>query len=345
MKKALIALAVLGAASGTVLAQSSVTLYGVADIALGKAKSAGDKKIGAQSNSPVTDGTSRVGLTGKEDLGGGLYAGFTFESGVNLANGAGGDGGVAGGALWSRTAILTLGSKSFGTVALGRNYTPGFDGVATYELTGLANYSVMANTYGFGGYPDPRHNAQIKYSTPSFAGASAELAYIPKAQGGVVNDGVPNQSDRWDFNLVYDQGPIKAAATINKANRTKNTNGPNGNKASWSLGGSYTFGKTFALSASYHRANSALIWQGAGVPRWGVRRYGFELGGSFFAGPFTVTLDLTRDTKNEVYGTNKKYTNGVLAGKYNLSKRTYLYADYLRLDGDNNYGLGVRHNF
>jgi predicted porin len=35
----------------------------------------------------------------------------------------------------------------------------------------------------------------------------------------------------------------------------------------------------------------------------------------------------------------------VLEGKYALSKRTFLYADYLRLDGDNNYGLGVRHNF
>jgi predicted porin len=339
MKKALITLAVLGAVSGAAMAQSSVTLYGVADIGLGKARSAGQTKLGAQSNGIVNDGNSRIGFTGKEDLGGGLWAGFTFEGAVNLANGA------TDGTTWGRTAILSMGSKQFGTVMLGRNYTPGFDGIGTYELTGLANYSVVANTYGFGAYPDPRNNAQIEYRTPTFFGASAELAYVPKATGQLIGDGTVNRTDRWDFNLAYDNGPIKAAATINKTNRTISHNGK---KASWTLGGSYTFGKMFAVSASYHRANSAQLWRGAGgAAQWGVRRYGFELGGSFFAGPFTVTLDLTRDTKNEVYGfvRGKKYTNGVLAGKYNLSKRTSLYADYLRLDGNNNYGLGVRHNF
>jgi len=39
MKKTVIVLAVLGAVSGAATAQSPVTLYGVADIAIGKAKS------------------------------------------------------------------------------------------------------------------------------------------------------------------------------------------------------------------------------------------------------------------------------------------------------------------
>ena len=38
-------------------------------------------------------------------------------------------------------------------------------------------------------------------------------------------------------------------------------------------------------------------------------------------------------------------TNAVLEGRYALSKRTFIYAAALRLDGTNNYGLGVRHNF
>ena len=73
------------------------------------------------------------------------------------------------------------------------------------------------------------------------------------------------------------------------------------------------------------------------------RRRGFSLGGSANLGAFALTLDLTRDTKNEIGG--KKYTNGVLEGKYALSKRTFLYAAYLRFDDTNNYGIGVRHNF
>jgi predicted porin len=344
MKKALIALAVLGAASGAAMAQSSVTLYGLADIGLGKAASAGDQKWGAQSNTILNNSNSRVGFTDKEDLGGGLWAGFKFEGAVNLANGAGGGGGTPdGGPTWSRTAIVMLGSNSLGTVKLGRNYTPSFDAQGVYELTGLANYSVLCNTFGFGGYPDPRNNAQLEYQTPNFAGLSAELAYIPKADGFAINDGQANRSDRWDANVAYDQGPIKAAINVNKSNHT--VTGGNGNKANWAVGGSYTFGKMFALSASYNRANSAQLWKGAnGNPVWDARRYGWELGGSFFTGPFTVTLDLTRDTKNDLYD-GKKYTNGLLEGKYTLSKRTFLYAAYLRLDGQNNYGLGVLHQF
>jgi predicted porin len=96
---------------------------------------------------------------------------------------------------------------------------------------------------------------------------------------------------------------------------------------------------------SYNRANYAQAWRNnAYGGRVFGKRYGWELGGSFFTGPFTVTLDLTRDTSNTLYA-GKKYTNGLLEGKYSLSKRTFLYADYLRLDSTNNYGIGVRHNF
>lgn len=55
-----------------------------------------------------------------------------------------------------------------------------------------------------------------------------------------------------------------------------------------------------------------------------------------------MTLDLTRDTRNTL---GDKTTNAMLEGRYTLSKRTFLYAAFLRLDGDNNYGIGMRHNF
>ncbi|MDR1968688.1 MAG: hypothetical protein LBQ32_08380, partial [Burkholderiaceae bacterium] len=73
-----------------------------------------------------------------------------------------------------------------------------------------------------------------------------------------------------------------------------------------------------------------------------VRR-GFGLGGSATFGAFSAMLDLTRDTKNN-WGT-KKYTNGVAELKYALSKRTFVYGAYLRIDKTNNYGLGLHHNF
>ena len=84
MKKSLIALAVL-AASGVAMAQSSVTMYGVADVGLVKSNG-----ISAQMTSAglMNNGTSRLGVRGVEDLGGGLKASFNFEQGINQEDGA-----------------------------------------------------------------------------------------------------------------------------------------------------------------------------------------------------------------------------------------------------------------
>ena len=303
MKKSLIALAVLGFA-GAAMAQSSVTLYGVADAGLGKAKSAGDTKVNMQSAGTMNNGTSRLGVRGVEDLGGGLKAGFNFETGLSLENG---NTSTAGAGFWGRNANMWLGG-SWGTFQMGRTLNPSFYGVAAWELTGTANYSVVGNTYGLVG--GARNSSEFSYKTPDFGGLTAKLGYIMKADNG--------GNAKWDLNVIYANGPIAAGLS---ANKTK------GQKVGYALGGKYNFGN-FAVAASYSDNHK-------------VRR-GFSIGGTANFGAASVTLDLTRDTKNLA---GKKYTNGLLEGKYALSKRTFMYAAYLRHDGNNNYGLGVRHNF
>ena len=83
MKKSLIALAVL-AASGAAMAQSSVTMYGVADLSLAKSNGVSAQMSG---NGVMNNGNSRLGVRGVEDLGGGLKASFNFEQGINAENG------------------------------------------------------------------------------------------------------------------------------------------------------------------------------------------------------------------------------------------------------------------
>ena len=319
MKKTLIALAVVGA-SGAAMAQSSVTLYGVADAGIGKIKSgspAGNdatNKVQFSSGSLMTNGNSRIGVRGVEDLGGGLKAGFNFESGLDLD-----DGGTlgSGGGFWGRNANLWLGGN-WGTFKLGRSLNPSFYGAAAWELTGMANYSVIGNTYGFPG-GGPRNNSQLSYKTPDFGGLSAEVAYVMKDDNVVA--GVP--SAKWDLNVIYANGPVGVGLS---ANKTK------GDKTNFALGGKYTFG-SFTLAAAYLSAHPVAT----------VKRNGFALGGTAAFGAFSLTLDVTRDTKNEISG--RKYTNGLLEAKYALSKRTFVYGAFLRMDGNNNYGLGVRHNF
>ncbi len=306
MKKSLIALAVLGFAGGA-MAQSSVTLYGVADAGIGKV---GKTKVQMYSAGLVNNGNSRIGVRGVEDLGGGLKAGFNFESGLSVEDGTTA---ASGPGFWSRNANMYL-AGNWGTFLMGRTLTPSFFGQAAWELTGMANYSVVANTFGWGeGGTGPRNSSQFTYSTPNFSGLSASLGYIFKADNG--------GKSKWDLNVIYANGPITAAITANKTQTAK---------TGWSVGGKYNFG-TFAVAASY--TDSAKL------------RRGFSIGGSANFGAFAVTLDLTRDSRNYTNPTNKKYTNALLEGKYALSKRTFVYADYLRLDGTNNYGIGVRHNF
>ena len=314
MKKSLIALAVLGL-SGAAMAQSSVTLYGVADAGVGKIEAgslaggndAHDKTefIG---NSLMNNGNSRLGVRGVEDLGGGLKAGFNFETGLDVDNGA------ADGTFWARQANLSL-SGGWGTLKLGRQFTPSYLTTATYELTGTANYSVLANSYNYVGIGS-RAPSAFAYVTPNFGGLTAAVAYVTKTDLGATKAA-------WDLGVMYANGPLSAGLSANKFANSK---------TNYQVGGKYSFGN-FALAASYTQASK-------GTPA--VRR-GFGLGGSANFGAFALTLDLTRDTKNEWLG--KKYTNGVVELKYALSKRTFVYGAFLRLDDTNNYGIGLRHNF
>ena len=306
MKKSLIALAVL-AASGAAMAQSSVTMYGVADLSLAKANGVSAQMSG---NGVMNNGNSRLGVRGVEDLGGGLKASFNFEQGINAESGA------TDAATWQRAAWLAL-SGGFGRFQMGRTLTPSFWGVAAWELTGTANYSAVANQFGFAGGPT-RNNSVFMYTTPNMGGFSGTLGYIAKPDNG--------GNAKVDMNLTYANGPLAVALSYNKVNSQ-----PKG----LALGAAYDFGM-FKLAGSLQDAPGA--------------SKGFTIGGTVPVGPVALTLDIAREN-----GDNMKNTDVLLEAKYALSKRTFAYGVYYK-DGDagggvyktgakNHFGLGVRHNF
>jgi len=350
MKKSLIALAALGV-SGVAMAQSSVTMYGVADAAIIKRQ--GERtQMGSGAPDLMTNQDSRLGLMGTEDMGGGLKAGFQFETRMSLENGNSivknvGPGGTSGG-FWSPTAKVWMSGDSWGTVSLGRMLTPSFFGVFAWELTGAANYSLVAKSYAWGG-ANPRNNSAFSYKTPNFSGFTAELAYVTKAD--VQNSSasmLPGGADgaKWDVNAIYSNGPITAGVVANKVSKAVNLNG---NKTNWAIGSKYDFG-SFKVAAGYHNTNNNNLNSGIAVPgrsQTYAKRNGVTVGGSALLGSFTVTAYIGRDTKlqNAAGASISKRTNFLLEGKYNLSKRTFVYLAGLRLDGTNNYGLGLQHNF
>ena len=309
MKKSLIALAVL-AASGAAMAQSSVTMYGVADLSLAKSNGVSAQMSG---NGVMNNGNSRLGVRGVEDLGGGLKASFNFEQGINAESGA------TDANTWQRNAWVAL-SGGFGKFQMGRSLNPSFWGVAAWELTGTANYSAVANQFGFAGGPS-RNNSMFMYTTPDMGGFSGTLGYVAKPDNG--------GNAKVDMNLKYANGPLAVALSYFKVNSQ-----PKG----LALGAAYDFGM-FKLAASLQDAPGA--------------SKGFTLGGTVPVGPVALTLDIAREN-----GTGMKNTDILVEAKYALSKRTFTYAAYYK-DGDSNgaaaggyktgaknhLGLGIRHNF
>ena len=325
MKKNLLALAALTMVCGAAYAQSSVTLYGVADVGIGKMSG---QKTGMISGNLLNHTTSYIGFRGIEDLGGGLKAGFRLEQYINLENGATASPGgpFVRAETFGRAANLWL-EGGFGQFKMGRSETPSYNAIKTWSIVGDANYSPSLTRYGSVGQED-RVSSQFSYKTPVFGGFSAEVAFIAKGDHG--------NKAKYDLNVIYENGPLAAGIAYNKIQDAK---------ANYALGAKYNFGM-FALSAGYYdirNPNSIPVGTKAKLA-------GFSIGASANFDNITLAVELQRQRKSEIYHPNrtekfKKYTDGVVEAKYALSKRTFIYADYLRYGNKNNYGLGIQHRF
>ena len=370
MKKSLIALAAV-AATGAAIAQSSVTLYGVADIAVGSVTKAdgakgtlvnGQPRItgvnskktnGAQANSGLNNANSRIGFRGTEDLGNGLKASFQFEQAVNLANGATDANG------FQRQAWVGL-SGDFGSVRAGRQFRPSYDAVV-YDIVNTANYSVNDKLFNYDG--GTRNNAQIKYTSPSFSGFQVIAGYVFKDNSNTSGVKAFNKDSNafttsktkngiYDLGVTYVNGPLAAGLGYNYVKLDNEGNGKNSSNNNGHLGASYDFG-SFKLAASYHYSDSTNL-QGA------------TIGASVPFGAFSVAADVgyAKQRKESGFAKKEDAVNVVLEAKYALSKRTTAYAAYYYAGDDkaravvaqrndfkdgfgnkNNYGIGLRHNF
>lgn len=344
MKKNLIALAVL-AASGVASAQSSVTLYGLADVYVGstKVKTTVGGATTSLRQSVVDSGgfnTSRFGLKGSEDLGGGLKANFLLESGVDISTGAANNyvnpyTGATSASVWGRQSWVGV-SGGFGEVRLGKMWTP-YDevkgsGAAAFD----ANiFAPATNVWVSNSYQDRPGNA-IYYATPNVSGFSAAALYSL----GENKTATASAGKIASVNVQYAGGPIAAAL----AYQTEKQGGAslNPTKKFTQLNGSYDFGAAKLLAAYGHvkvdndKANEYQI--GVDVP----------LGGAF-----TVSGGYAHSKITTAGGDVK--SNGIgLAGKYDLSKRTFAYAGLQMAKNDagtlgtvktNTYAAGIQHKF
>ena len=353
MKKSLIALAVL-AASGVASAQSTVTLYGLLDGYLGSVK----EKITVNGTSSslrqtvINSGgfnTSRFGMRGSEDLGGGLKANFVLESGFGLDTGAASSytnpfTGAVSTSVFSRQSWVGA-SGAFGEVKLGKMWTPFDDvkgsGAAAFD----ANIFAPANNVWLSNNYSDRPGNAIYYATPDFSGFSAAAMYslgenkTPAAKAGKIVSA----------NVKYAAGP----AAVALSHQEEKVNGNAVTTKFTQLNGSWDFGVAKLLGAYGQVKNfSATL---AGVTANVDKSREYQLGVDVPVGPaLTLSGGVARSkTTLAAAGGEVKSTGFGLAAKYELSKRTFLYSG-LQLSKNklasnevktDTYAVGLQHKF
>jgi GBP family porin len=162
---------------------------------------------------------SRWGLRGAEDLGGGTSAIFILENGFSVLDGSLGQGGRE----FGRQAFVGLNNNAWGTLTLGRQYSPLGDALRIYESSVL-----WADTGAHIGDADNvfdtfRINNAVKYSSPIFAGVQLSGLYATSNDAGSFAD-----NRAYSFGLSYNVGQLSLGVAYMELNSSNSSDNPNG---------------------------------------------------------------------------------------------------------------------
>lgn len=313
MKKSLIALAVLAAASGAAMAQSSVTLFGIVDAGIARLSSSGVKRTG-MTNSGLN--SSRLGFRGTEDLGGGMSAGFWLEGAVSN------DDGAAAGLTFQRRSTVSL-NGGFGEVRLGRDYAPSFWNTTVFDPFGT-NGVGQAMTPNMLGAP-VRNNNSVGYFLPgNLGGFYGQAQYAFGEQ--LSNAANSKQGNYVGVRVGYANGPINVAFASAKLKAATSAADVKANN----LGASYDFGMVKPM----------FVWAQEKTDTSKVT--GIELGATAPLGAGELRASFSRyDVANSSTLDWRKWAVGY---GHNLSKRTQLYGTYARVSNKSAQTKAVSNN-
>lgn len=337
MKKLAIALAVLPAAVAVQAQSTNVQLYGLVDAGVevvNHASATGGKVTRLTSGGM---NTSRFGLRGSEDLGGGLKAIFQLEGGLFI------DEGKSDGNLFGRQANVGL-EGSFGRVIAGRSYTTAYDFILPFDPMGYAPAYSWATT-GHGtpvnaitGTPVNKYGMTtaasnlVKYQG-TFSGVKVGATYAFGEQATGASDGSTVM-----LGLGYAAGPLSTAATYEHTNGLSTAAGHDKTTVAhlavgyalndtWSLKGAYRYYKKNLASAAAVDLRGDTLW--AGVNYQATPALGLT------AAVYRVNV------KDVATGPEADPTLFVVRAKYALSKRTDLYAVAAHARAKNDQFVGL----
>lgn len=328
--------------AGVAFAQSSVQVYGGIDLAIAHYRGEG----GGSKTHLVPGGNqnSRLGIRGREDLGGGLYAWFELEMGLspdtglglpsNSNNQASGLVPPAGGLqslTFNRRSFVALGNH-LGELRFGRDYVPSFWPLYLYDPfrtgVGFGGITILGSTV-----TNLRASNSIGYFTPSCAAfpckgffAQAMYAFGENPSGAANEDDGNVAGLRLGYGTPTWEVSIARSKTTNETVRDfTQTTGGGSVETPW--------GRLMALAGENEAGQPlAALNNGTRAPFW-------QVGALLNVGPHNVPVAYTRVSRNDASDSSAiKFAIGLV---YNLSKRTALYTTYAHIDNKNALALPV----
>jgi predicted porin len=230
MKKTLISAALALGFAGA--AQAQMSIYGVIDMSYGKSllseaflgQGKADFHSGGDNGSSEGNSTTRIGIKGSTDLGGGIKGNFKFETGGIESSGTVN----GGGAFFNRQAWAGF-SGSFGEVRLGRQDSVSFQTMIDFDFNGASNGVSSGGYVGTGVWLPGRQSRSLQYISPTIGGFTGQIGFVPEGNGGATAKNVFSVGGK------YATGPL----TVGASYETKRVQGA---EAFASVGGSYDFG-------------------------------------------------------------------------------------------------------
>jgi predicted porin len=318
-------------------AQSSVTLYGLADVSVRYLSNANTQGDGRFLMGPGGMSESRWGIKGVEDLGGGWSTNFKLENRFYLNSGQS-DPAMP----FFNEAQIGLQSSTYGQVVLGRQYNVMIEGIV---MGGYSSNPWIPSDFNF--QPEVTLTGGIWSSNQIQYHGKFQDFRISTAYSFSGNAGHMSYGSQYGVAAAYApaKGPINFGGAFKE---TKDS--PNGSDAkAWTVGGSYTWDKTrFALGYMVNQndagfstfANGPFTAAGLAALKYSdFKRRRMILGGiTQEVGPAwhfaaNVWRTLQDGKKQPQDGSAWQFQ---LVADYNLSKRTdvYIETDYSLYKGD-----------
>ena len=324
MQKKLIALAVAGLVSGGAFAQTNVTVTGLVRASVEQYKLSGvPAGFDASAENRVSDQSSMLVFKGREDLGGGMYAGFQLDNRFGVD---------AGGFAASGNTNIHIGGN-WGQVLVGRqdlHYGTALESYKAYTLQNILSNGLFAQVNGTSIANVTRTPNVVMYDSPNMSGFSARLAVstsFAATEGSglrAAGAGDPGRGGAANLALNYANGPIKAgysywAATVEGGSTAA---------AGHQRGDTVQVGYAFPMGV-----NVGLGWNKSELDNLGARasRTAWILPVSYTFGANQVAFTYARagDTTGVADSGANAYT---LAFGHSLSKRTNIGLSYTKLD-------------